>query len=126
MPPSASPPSRQIWLLQRKPGRLGAGLARTTGWIRRTLLAKRGVHMLGGVAYDRIGDEGLHIRVEGQPRLLEVDTVVLCAGQEPLHDLEAPLRDLGVSPLRIGGARLAAELDAVRAVREGTLAAMEL
>jgi 2,4-dienoyl-CoA reductase (NADPH2) len=124
--PKPAQPPRQLWLLQRKPGRLGAGLARTTGWIRRSLLSRRGVHMLGGVCYERIDERGLHIHVDGAPRLLEVDTVVFCAGQESRRELEQPLRMAGVEPILIGGARLAGELDAVRAIREGTLAAMRL
>jgi 2,4-dienoyl-CoA reductase (NADPH2) len=123
--PAQAPSPRQIWLLQRKAEKPGLHLAKTTGWIRRTLLAKRGVQMLGGVAYERVSPEGLQITVDGQSRLLEVDTVVLCAGQESLRELEAPLRAAGVAPVLIGGARLAGELDAMRAIREGTLAAME-
>ena len=125
VPPVSPKPVRQLWLLQRKPERVGAGLAKTTGWIRRTLLARRGVQMLAGVAYDGVGLHGLHIRIGGQPRLLEVDSIVLCTGQEPLRALEAPLRAAGLTPVLVGGARQAGELDAVRAIREGTLAAMD-
>ena len=81
--------------------------------------------MLAGVAYDGVGPHGLHIRIGGQPRLLEVDSIVLCTGQEPLRALEAPLRAAGLTPVLVGGARQAGELDAVRAIREGTLAAMD-
>ena len=89
-PASASP--RQVWLLQRKSSKVGDGLAKTTGWIRRTLLKKRGVTMIPGVEYDRIDDAGLHLRVDGASRVLDVDTIVVCAGQEPRRDLLAPLR----------------------------------
>jgi 2,4-dienoyl-CoA reductase (NADPH2) len=126
VPPSGRPSPRQVWLLQRRVEKPGQQLAKTTGWIKRTLLARRGVQMLGGVTYERLAPEGLHIRIDGQPRLLEVDTVVLCAGQESLRELDTPLRAQGLEPLLIGGARLAGELDAMRAIREGTLAAMEL
>jgi 2,4-dienoyl-CoA reductase (NADPH2) len=82
--PAHEPPHpRQVWLLQRKGSKVGAGLAKTTGWIRRTLLKRRGVTMIAGVEYDSIDDAGLHIRVDGAPRTLDVDTVVVCAGQEP-------------------------------------------
>ena len=81
--PHIPKPTRQITLLQRKAKKLGADLGKTTGWIHRTNLAKRGVQMIGGVSYDLIDDRGLHITVGGQPQVLDVDTVVLCAGQEP-------------------------------------------
>ena len=126
VPPSGPPSPRQVWLLQRRAEKPGQRLAKTTGWIKRTLLARRGVQMLGGVSYDRLAPEGLHIRIDGQPRLLEVDTVVLCAGQEPMRELDTPLRSRGLEPVLVGGARLAGELDAMRAIREGTLAAMEI
>lgn len=82
--------------------------------------------MLAGVEYDRIDNAGLHIRVRGEPRVLEVDTIVVCAGQEPLADLHAALRQRGLAAHLVGGARVAAELDAVRAIEEGTRVAMEL
>jgi len=126
VPPSGTPPAREVWLLQRRDEKPGLRLAKTTGWIRRTLLARRGVHMLGGVGYQRWSAEGLHVTVSGVPRLLEVDSVVLCAGQESLRTLEAPLRQRGIEPLFIGGSRQAGELDAMRAIRDGTLVAMEL
>jgi 2,4-dienoyl-CoA reductase (NADPH2) len=119
-------PPRQVWLLQRKQGKVGAGLARTTGWIRRTLLKRRGVVMLPGVEYDRIDDAGLHIRVDGEPRTLDVDTIVICAGQEPRRDLVAALETAGIRPRLIGGADVALELDAKRAVDQGTRVALAL
>jgi 2,4-dienoyl-CoA reductase (NADPH2) len=116
--PEAAP--REVWLLQRKPAKVGDGLARTTGWIRRTLLKKRGVHMLSGVSYERIDDAGLHIVVDGQPQCLPVDHVIVCAGQEPRRELEADLRAAGVPLSLIGGADVANELDAKRAIDQGT------
>ena len=124
--PDAPRSPRQVWLLQRKSAKVGEGLAKTTGWIRRTLLRRRGVRMLAGVQYERIDDEGLHVRVDGVPQRLDVDTVVICAGQEPRRELEQPLRALGASPVLIGGADIAVELDAKRAIEQGTKVAMAL
>ncbi|RJF95426.1 NADPH-dependent 2,4-dienoyl-CoA reductase [Noviherbaspirillum saxi] len=118
--------SREVWLLQRKDERVGAQLAKTTGWIRRTILQERLVKMLAGVEYERIDDAGLHIRVDGKPRVLEVDTVVICAGQEPASGLHAELKRAGLPGDLIGGARVAAELDALRAIEEGTRFALSL
>jgi 2,4-dienoyl-CoA reductase (NADPH2) len=121
-----NPPPRQLWLLQRKTEKVGAGLAKTTGWIRRTLLKRRGVAMLAGVEYDRIDDAGLHIRIDGKPQLLEVDTIVICAGQEPRRELVASLEAAGIAPQLIGGADVALELDAKRAIDQGTRVALAL
>jgi 2,4-dienoyl-CoA reductase (NADPH2) len=101
-------------------------LAKTTGWIRRTLLKRRGVAMLAGVEYDRIDDAGLHIRIDGTPQLLEVDTIVICAGQEPRRELVASLEAAGIKPQLIGGADVALELDAKRAIDQGTRVALAL
>jgi 2,4-dienoyl-CoA reductase (NADPH2) len=120
----ASP--RELWLLQRKASKVGAGLAKTTGWIRRALLVKRGVTMLAGVEYVRIDDAGLHIAVDGEPRVLDVDTIVVCAGQEPNRGLARELAALGIAGTLIGGADVAVELDAKRAIAQGTRVAMEL
>ncbi len=120
------PPARQLWLLQRKAEKVGAGLAKTTGWIRRTLLKKRGVAMSGGVEYERIDDAGLHIKIDGQPQTLAVDTIVICAGQEPRRDLYADLLAAGVACKLIGGADVALELDARRAIDQGTRVALDL
>ncbi|MDG9700768.1 NADPH-dependent 2,4-dienoyl-CoA reductase [Streptomyces sp. DH37] len=117
---------RTVHLLQRRTSKVGAGLGRTTGWIHRTELRHRGVTMLPGVAYERVDDEGLHITVDGRPRLLPVDTVVLCTGQEPRRDLYDDLAELGVGAHLIGGADLAAELDAKRAIDQGTRLAAAL
>ena len=113
-------PARQVWLLQRKAGRFGAGLGKTTGWIHRSSLARRGVEMLGGVEYLGIDDAGLHLRVDGEVRLLAVDNVVLCAGQEPRRELLDGLRAAGQRAHLVGGAEIAAELDAKRAIAQGT------
>ena len=120
MPPRAGTPPRQVTLLQRKTGRLGAGLGKTTGWAHRASLKAKGVEMLAGVSYDRVDDAGLHIMQDGQALLLQVDTVVICAGQESRRDLEAGLLAAGCRIHVIGGARLAAELDAKRAIEEAT------
>ncbi len=113
-------PARQVWLLQRKPGKLGAGLGKTTGWIHRAALKMKRVQMLAGVTYERIDDAGLHIRIDGQPEVLAVDNVVLCTGQEPLRELLAPLTAAGIKAHVIGGADVATELDAKRAIRQGS------
>jgi len=110
---------RQIYLLQRKPTPPGRDLGKTTGWIHRMELKRRGVQMIAGVNYERIDGDGLYITTQAGPRLLEVDTVVICAGQEPLAALARELKALGISAHVIGGARLAAELDAKRAIDEG-------
>ncbi|HND37431.1 MAG TPA: NADPH-dependent 2,4-dienoyl-CoA reductase [Accumulibacter sp.] len=117
---------RQVWLLQRKASKPGDGLARTTGWIRRTLLKKRGVQMLSGVTYERIDDAGLHILIDGQPQCLAVDHVIICAGQESRRDLETDLRAAQVPVSLIGGADVAQELDARRAIDQGTRLAAAL
>ncbi|MFK0252691.1 FAD-dependent oxidoreductase [Streptomyces sp. NPDC090445] len=114
----ASP--RRVHLLQRKTTKVGAGLGTTTGWIHRAELKHRGVVSVAGAAYDRIDDEGLHITVDGEQRLVPADTVVLCTGQEPRRDLYEALRAAGVEAHLIGGADVAAELDAKRAIRQGT------
>ncbi len=127
--PRPAKAARRVTLLQRKATRPGAGLAKTTGWIHRAALKAKGVEMLAGARYDRIDDAGLTVTLgkeRPETRLLEVDTVVLCAGQEPLRDLEAPLRAAGVSLHLIGGADVAAELDAKRAIEQGTLLAGRL
>ena len=117
---------RDVWLLQRKGGKVGEGLAKTTGWIRRTLLKRRGVRMMPGVEYERIDDAGLHIKVDGKPQLIEADTVVICAGQEPRRELEESLRATGMPVTLIGGADIAVELDARRAIAQGTDVALRL
>lgn len=124
--PQAEPSPRRVHLLQRKSTKVGDQLGKTTGWIHRTSLKARSVAMGSGVAYERIDDTGLHITVDGQPQLLEVDNVVLCAGQEPQRELHAALSAAGCSVHLIGGADVAAELDAKRAILQGTTLAASL
>lgn len=112
-------PPRKIFLLQRKNTKVGAGLGKTTGWIHRAALKKKGVDMLSGAQYLRIDDEGLWVELEGQQRCLDVDNVVICAGQEPQRALQQGLIERGCSVHLIGGADVAAELDAKRAIRQG-------
>ena len=118
--------AREVWLLQRKTAKVGEGLAKTTGWIRRTLLRRRGVRMIAGVDYVKIDDRGLHVVIDGAPRVLEVDTVVICAGQEPRRELVQPLASAGIETKLIGGADMAVELDAERAIDQGTRVALAL
>ncbi|WP_345810995.1 FAD-dependent oxidoreductase [Paraburkholderia sp. PREW-6R] len=148
-PPVATQPAREIWLLQRKPGKLGMGLGKTSGWVHRATLARNGVKMLGGVSYREISERGLRISRDGVEQWLDVDTIVVCAGQESLRDLlppqcaaklaeETPAGSKGVNGGNvsgaaaapryhvIGGARIATELDAKRAIREGAEVAAAL
>ncbi|MDH5276237.1 MAG: FAD-dependent oxidoreductase, partial [Gammaproteobacteria bacterium] len=118
--PDVRAPARQVYLLQRKASKLGAGLGKTTGWIHRAALRKNGVEMLAGVSYDAIDDAGLHITVSGKPRLLAVDHIVLCTGQESQRELVAPLEAAGLTVRLIGGADVAAELDAKRAISQAS------
>ena len=124
--PERPTPPRTVHLLQRKPSKVGAGLGKTTGWIHRTELKHRGVTMVPGVQYDRIDDDGLHVTVDGRASVLPVDTIVLCTGQEPRRDLYEELRAAGGSVHLIGGADVAAELDAKRAIKQGTEVAAAL
>jgi len=122
--PSAAP--RQVYLLQRTDDKLGRGLGKTSGWAHRASLAHKHVEMLGGVSYEQIDDTGLHIRVGDKPRLLAVDTIVVCAGQETRRDLADALARRGIKSHIIGGAKLAAELDAKRAIHEAAELAASL
>jgi 2,4-dienoyl-CoA reductase (NADPH2) len=115
--PLASP--RRIYLLQRKGGKVGAGLAKTTGWIHRTALKRRGVEMQGSITYERIDDQGLHIVRRGKRQVLAVDNVVVCAGQEPCREMADALAGSDLEIHLIGGAHRAAELDAKRAIDQG-------
>ena len=124
--PVRSPSPRQVHLLQRRTSKVGAGLGRTTGWIHRTELKHRGVAMTAGASYERIDDEGLHVTVDGEPQLIAADTVVLCTGQEPERGLYDALLAKGLTPHLIGGADVAAELDAKRAIDQGTRLAAQL
>lgn len=121
------PAARQVWLLQRTAGRPGARLNKTTGWVHRATLKNKQVTMLGGVSYDRFDDQGLHITVDGQAQMLPVDNVVICAGQQPFRGLADALKEQGQPNVHvIGGADVAAELDAKRAIAQGTRLAAAL
>ena len=125
--PLPAQPVRDIWLLQRKAGKLGAGLGKTSGWVHRATLARNGVRMLDGVSYLEISERGLKIAREGAEQWLKVETIVICAGQESLRDLQ-PVTPPADGPRYhvIGGAALATELDAKRAIREGAELAARL
>lgn len=124
--PQPEPPAREVWLLQRSPGKPGARLGKTSGWVHRATLKAKQVKMLGGVDYLGVDDAGLRIRVDGAEQLLPVDHVVVCAGQEPRRDLQADLLAAGRTPHLIGGADVAAELDAKRAIDQGSRLAASL
>ncbi len=127
--PEVSPPPRQVYLLQRKATGVGKGLGKTTGWIHRAALRMKKVEMIPGVNYERIDAAGLHITFgekREQPRHLAVDTIVLCAGQEPLRELAEPLRAAGIRTHLVGGADVASELDAKRAIDQASRLAATL
>ena len=125
--PRPHAPARQVFLLQRKKSKVGDGLGKTTGWIHRTGLKNKDVQMLNSVEYLKVDDAGLHIRIgEGEPRVLPVDTVIVCAGQDPLRELQAGLEAAGQTVHLIGGADVAAELDAKRAINQGSRLAAAL
>jgi 2,4-dienoyl-CoA reductase (NADPH2) len=127
--PVIAPPARHVYLLQRKAAPLGRGLGKTTGWIHRSALRMKRVEMIRGVNYERIDDRGLHVSFgeeHANPGLIEVDTIVLCAGQESRRELAEPLRTAGIGVHLIGGADVAAELDAKRAIAQGTELAARL
>ncbi|TDV61221.1 NADPH-dependent 2,4-dienoyl-CoA reductase [Pseudomonas sp. LP_7_YM] len=126
--PHPHAPARQVFLLQRKTSKVGDGLGKTTGWIHRTGLKNKQVQMLNSVEYLKIDDAGLHIRIgaDGEEKLLPVDNIVICAGQDPLRELYDGLQAAGQSVHLIGGADVAAELDAKRAISQGSRLAAEL
>ncbi|RFU49260.1 NADPH-dependent 2,4-dienoyl-CoA reductase [Paraburkholderia sp. DHOC27] len=124
--PHLTPPVRRVHLLQRKQSKVGDRLGKTTGWIHRTALKARGVRMVSAVDYQRIDDAGLHVSIDGEPHTLAVDHVVICAGQEPLRELADQLQAAGHTVHVIGGAAEAAELDAKRAIHQGTSLAVTL
>jgi 2,4-dienoyl-CoA reductase (NADPH2) len=125
-PAKLDKPPRQIYLMQRKASKVGDGLGKTTGWIHRTSLKNRNVEMIAGASYTKIDDAGLHFTVGGKEVVLPVDNVVLCVGQEPHRELQAGLEAAGVKVHLIGGADVAAELDAKRAIKQGTEVAAAL
>jgi 2,4-dienoyl-CoA reductase (NADPH2) len=120
VPPRPEPPARQVWLLQRTTGKPGAKLGKTTGWIHRSTLKAKGVKMLGSVEYLGVDDSGLLICVDGSAQTLPVDHIIICAGQEPRRDLFDALQARGQRAHLIGGADIAAELDAKRAIAHGS------
>ncbi|MFB7369607.1 FAD-dependent oxidoreductase [Streptomyces sp. NPDC056222] len=124
--PERPKPPRQVHLLQRKTTKVGAGLGKTTGWIHRAEMKHRGVTMVAGASYERIDDEGLHLTIDGEPQTVPVDTIVLCTGQEPRRGLYEELIAAGRTAHLIGGADVAAELDAKRAIDQGTRLAATL
>ncbi|MFO8141792.1 MAG: FAD-dependent oxidoreductase, partial [Marinobacter sp.] len=132
MTPELPEPAREVYLLQRKASKVGKDLGKTTGWIHRASLKNRQVQMVPGVSYRKIDDDGLHITVtpkgaeQGEDKLLPVDTIIVCAGQVPLRELQAGLESAGLPVHLIGGADVAAELDAKRAINQGSRLAAEL
>jgi len=125
--PEVHAPARQVYLLQRKASKVGDGLGKTTGWIHRAGLKNKHVQMLNSVEYLSIDNDGLHIRIgEGEPQVLPVDNIVICAGQNPLRELQDGLLAAGQSVHLIGGADVAAELDAKRAINQGSRLAAQL
>lgn len=125
--PAPHAPARQVYLLQRKKSKVGNGLGKTTGWIHRTGLKNKQVQMISAVEYLKVDDEGLHLRIaEGEPQVLPVDTVIVCAGQDPLRELQAELERAGLPVHLVGGADVAAELDAKRAINQGSRLAAQL
>lgn len=117
---------RQIVMLQRKASKPGDGLGKTTGWIHRATLLARGVKMIPAVSYQRIDDDGLHLLIGGEPQILKVDNVIICAGQEPRRELAEPLYAAGKTVHLIGGCDVAMELDARRAIAQGTRLALTI
>ncbi len=113
-------PLKEITLMQRKKTKIGATLGKTTGWVHRANLKDGGVKMLSGVQYERIDDTGLHIKINGKSQLIPCDTIVICAGQSSNKTLYKPLQDKGITTHLVGGASVASELDATRAIREAT------
>jgi 2,4-dienoyl-CoA reductase (NADPH2) len=126
IPAQVSPSEREVYLIQRKSSKVGQNLGKTSGWVHRTGLKKKGVHMISGAEYKKVDDQGLHLWVEGEPQILEVDNIILCAGQEPLRELQSGLESKGQTVHLIGGADVAAELDAKRAINQGSRLAAEI
>jgi 2,4-dienoyl-CoA reductase (NADPH2) len=124
--PVIEPSPREVIMLQRKTSKMGKGLGKTTGWIHRAALKHKKVKMITGVSYKKIDDKGLLIEVDGKEQLLEVDNIVLCTGQEPLRDLQQAIEAKGIPVHLIGGADVASELDAKRAIRQGTELALSI
>lgn len=119
-------PERNITLIQRKTTKVGKGLGKTSGWVHRANLVKQGVNMVAGASYKAITEKGLVIEVDGKEQLLEVDTIIICAGQESNRDLQQALIDGGLPVHLIGGANVASELDAKRAIRQAAELAVQI
>jgi 2,4-dienoyl-CoA reductase (NADPH2) len=119
-------PPRQVFLLQRKTTKVGKGLGKTTGWIHRNSLINHKVQMMNGVSYEKIDDQGLHITIGEKAKVLDVDNIIVCAGQEPLRELQSSLEEAGMNVHIIGGADVASELDAKRAIRQGAELAAQI
>ncbi|MGR5390809.1 FAD-dependent oxidoreductase [Vibrio crassostreae] len=117
---------KTVWVMQRKAGRVGKGPGKTTGWIHKRTLEKRGVNLLGGVSYNKIDDQGLHISVGKKDQVLDADSVIVCAGQVSVRPFEDMWQEFGGKLHVIGGADYAGELDAVRAIRQGVELAIKL
>ncbi|WP_025820413.1 NADPH-dependent 2,4-dienoyl-CoA reductase [Shewanella marina] len=126
MPAEQHQPEREITLMQRKSSKMGKGLGKTSGWVHRSVLKQHQVNMLTGVSYIKFDEQGLHIEIEGKPQLLEVDNVVLCAGQESNREWVDAMQKTGLPVHLIGGVDVAAELDAKRAIRQGAILASEI
>jgi len=124
--PTPEPSPRQVFLLQRSKDKPGYRLGKTTGWIHRTSLKMKRVQMFSEVQYHKIDDEGFHVTIKGEPQILKVDNVIVCAGQEPLRELYEPLQQLNIPVHLIGGAFEAVELDAKRAIRQATEIAISI
>ncbi|GAA3914175.1 NADPH-dependent 2,4-dienoyl-CoA reductase [Litoribacillus peritrichatus] len=124
--PEVAPSAREIYLIQRKSSKVGQNLGKTSGWVHRTGLKKKGVKMINKADYQKIDDNGLHLLVDGEPVTLDVDHIVLCAGQEPLRELQSSLETAGQMVHLIGGADVASELDAKRAINQGARLAAEI
>jgi 2,4-dienoyl-CoA reductase (NADPH2) len=117
---------KTVWLLQRRKGRVGKGPGKTTGWIHKRTLEKRGVNLVGGVSYNKVDSDGLHITLGGKQQLLDADKIIVCAGQESVRPFENQWTELGEKLHVIGGADYAGELDAVRAIKQGVELAIKL
>lgn len=126
MPLPESISDKEVWLMQRRQGRVGKGPGKTTGWIHRATLQKRGVNLMGGVAYQKVSEQGLHITLNEKETLLDADNIIVCAGQVSVRPFEDKWQSLNGNLHVIGGADVAGELDAVRAIRQGTKVAMSL
>ncbi|NRD74567.1 NADPH-dependent 2,4-dienoyl-CoA reductase [Shewanella sp. VB17] len=124
--PQRAPSPRDIFLIQRKKTKVGDGLGKSTGWIHRTVMKNKGVKMIKGAQYEKIDDQGLHINLEGVSQHIEVDNIIICAGQDSHKTLQADLASNNIKVTLIGGADIASELDAKRAIKQGTMVAAAL